>query len=152
MSEILQALYRGEPVEAAVERLDVLEAAALGRVERLRALLDADPELVHTRAPDDFTPLHYAAFFGGPEAARLLVERGADVNAWARNDQLEVMPLHSAAAARQTESARILLEHGADANAPQRGGFTPMDAAVQNGDAELRELLLAHGAREPDSG
>lgn len=68
------------------------------------------------------------------------------MNAFARNSQLEVTPLHSAAAARQTETARLLLERGADPNARQRGGFTAMDAARQNGDEELRAVLLAHGA------
>ncbi len=149
-SPVLQALYRGD-VEgaraAAVGReLDVHEAAALGDVDRLGELLDDRPETVGARAADDFTPLHYAAFFADPETARVLVEHGADVNAFARNEQLEVTPLHSAAAARRTETARLLLERGADPDARQRGGFTALDAAEQNGDGELRELLLAHGA------
>jgi uncharacterized protein len=150
-SPVLQALYAGDEErarDAARNRdLDVFEAAALNEADRLRALLEEDASRASAREVDDFTALHYAAFFGGPEAARVLVEHGADVNAFARNEQLEVTPLHSAAAARQVETARILLERGADANAEQRGGFTAMDAAKQNGDAELRELLLAHGAR-----
>lgn len=149
-SPILSALYRGDAETArsaaAGRELDIHEAAALGRAERLRELVDADPACVNARASDGFTPLHYAAFFDGIEAARLLVEGGADVDAYARNEQLEVTPLHSAAAARRPEIARLLLEHGADPNARQRGGFTAMDAAVQNDDAELRELLLGYGA------
>jgi ankyrin repeat protein len=35
----------------------------------------------------------------------------------------------------------MLLEHGADPTAPTKGGFTPLDAAEGNGDAELAELL-----------
>jgi ankyrin repeat protein len=150
-SPVLQALYVGaedRAREAAQGRdLGVHEAAALNDAERLLVLLDEDPQLVHAREVDDFTALHYAAFFGGPQAARVLVERGADVNAFARNEQLEVTPLHSAAAARQLETARILLEHGADPNAEQQGGFTPLDSAVENGDEEMQELLRAHGAR-----
>jgi uncharacterized protein len=149
-SPVLQALYRGDVegarAAAAGRDLDVHEAAALGDVERLRELLDAHPEAVRARAADDFTPLHYAAFFADPETARVLVEHGADVNAFARNEQLEVTPLHSAAAARRTGTARLLLEHGADPEARQRGGFTALDAAEQNGDGELRRLLLEHGA------
>jgi ankyrin repeat protein len=144
MSEIMAALYRGDE-EAARElaagtELDVFEAASLGSVERLRELLDGEPGLATARSGDDFTALHYAAFFDGPEAARLLLERGADVNAFADNE-LGVHPLNSAAAAGRTDVARVLLEHGADPTAPTKGGFTPLDAAEGNGDAELAELL-----------
>jgi ankyrin repeat protein len=155
MSEIMQALYRGEDDKARKlakdAKLDVFEAAALGDAARLRRRLDADSKLAQARSDDDFTALHYAAFFDGPETALLLVEHGADVNAFADND-LGVHPLNSAAAARRPEVAAILLEHGADPNAPTRAGFTPLDAARENGDEKLAELLRSHGARdEPTS-
>jgi uncharacterized protein len=150
VSEIMQALYRGD-VERARElaagaELDVFEAAALGDVDRLRELLDADPSLARRRSEDDFTALHYAAFFDGPEAARLLVERGADVNAFADNE-LGVHPLNSAVAAGQRETALLLLEHGADPGARTSSGLSPLDAANENGDEELAELLRERGAR-----
>jgi uncharacterized protein len=147
---LLQALYEGKHDE--VERLlaerpdlNVFEAAALGRTDRLRELLDAERELALGFALDGFTALHLASFFGHPEAARVLVERGADVSAVAHNP-MAVQPLHSAAAAGQTEIARLLLDRGADPNARQEGGFTPLHAAVQNKDEELAELLLSRGA------
>jgi ankyrin repeat protein len=151
VSEIMQALYRGD--DGAARRsaenaeLDIFEAASLGDVARLIELLAADPTLAEARSDDDFTALHYAAFFDGPEAARLLVEHGADVNAFADND-LGVHPLNSAAAAGRHEVATILLEHGADPNAPTRSGFTPLDVARENGDEKLAELLRAHGAQD----
>jgi ankyrin repeat protein len=144
------AVYRGDSEE--VERLlaldpelDVFEAAAVGRIDRLRELLDADPELVRARSVDDGTALHFAAFFRQPEATRLLVERGADLEAVASTFG-NVTPLHSACASGERESARILLEAGADPNVRQQGGFTPLHAAAQNGDEELTRLLLARGA------
>jgi len=39
-----------------------------------------------------------------------------------------------------------LLEGGANPNARQQGGFTPLHAAAQNGDAEMARLLLEKGA------
>ena len=147
----MQALYRGDDETARrlaeTAELDVFEAASLGRAERLRELLAADPALAQARSDDDFTALHYAAFFDGPAAARLLVDHGADVNAFADND-LGVHPLNSAAAAGQREVAAILLEHGADPNAPTRGGFSPLDAANENGDEDLAALLRSHGAQD----
>jgi uncharacterized protein len=151
MSEIMQALYRGDDETARrlseTAELDVFEAASLGRAERLVELLAEDPALAQARSDDDFTALHYAAFFDGPEAALLLVQHGADVNAFADNE-LGVHPLNSAAAAGQREVAAILLEHGADPNAPTRRGFTPLDAARANRDEKLAELLRSHGARD----
>jgi ankyrin repeat protein len=151
LSELLTAVYNGDQARvdellAGDPELDVFEAAALGRVERLEPLLDAEPGLVSAWAEDGFTPLHLAAFFRHPEAARFLVERGALVDVVARNAELEVTPLQSAAASREEETAALLLERGADPNVQQRGGFTALHAAAQNGDEPLAELLLVHGA------
>jgi ankyrin repeat protein len=154
MSELLQAVYRGD--QASVDellaedpQLDVFEAAAVGRAERLRELLDGDPSLANAWADDGFQPLGLATFFGHVEAARLLVERGAEVNSASRND-MKVMPLHSAAATGDPEAryelAKLLLENGADPNARQQDDFTPVMAADQLGDERLRELLVEHGA------
>jgi ankyrin repeat protein len=154
MSELLQAVYQGdqaraEELLAGDPELDVFEAAAVGRADRLRELLDGDPSLANAWAEDGFQPLGLASFFGHVEAARLLVERGAEVNSASRND-MKVMPLHSAAATgdpdARYELAKLLLEAGADPNARQQDDYTPLMAAEQHGDERLRELLLAHGA------
>jgi ankyrin repeat protein len=150
LSELLAALYRGDAARvdelAGGAELDVFEAAAVGRADRVRELVDGDPALLGAFADDGFTALHLAAFFCRPATARLLVERGAPVDVVARNDQLRVTPLQSAAAAGETETARLLLERGADPNARQLGGFTALHAAAQRGDDALVRLLLAHGA------
>ena len=154
MSELLQAVYRGDQARAdellaADPELDVFEAAAVGRTERLRGLLDEDSSLANAWAEDGFQPLGLASFFGHVESARLLVERGAEVNSASRNN-FRVMPLHSAAATGDSEVryelARLLLEHGADPNARQQDDFTPLMAADQHEDERLRALLVEHGA------
>jgi ankyrin repeat protein len=154
LSELLQAVYRGDQARvdellAAGPELDVFEAAAVGRVDRLRTLLDEDATLANAWAEDGFQPLGLASFFGYADAARLLVDRGAQVNSASRND-LKVMPLHSAVAEKDPEIryeiAKLLLEHGADPNARQQDDFTPLMAADQQGDQRLRALLVEHGA------
>ncbi|MBA2476856.1 MAG: ankyrin repeat domain-containing protein [Actinobacteria bacterium] len=150
VSAVLRALYHGrlELVDALVAvgpELDVHEASALGDLPRLRALLDGEPNLADSVAADGFTALQLAAFFSRPEAVRLLLERGADVAAAARN-AMAVMPLHAAAARSENGIARLLLDAGAPVDAEQTGGYTPLHAAAANGNVELVRLLLERGA------
>lgn len=136
---MVEALRPGKP------DLDVFEAAALGDVERLRELLDADPAAANATAPDGFHPLALAAFFGRPDAVRLLLERGADVRARGTG-AIRTTALEAAAAADETAIARLLLDAGADPASAQPGGFTPLHAAAQNRNRELYDLLVARGA------
>jgi len=154
MSELLQAVYTGDRARvdellAEGPELDIFEAAAVGQTARVLELLDEDESLANAWAEDGFQPLGLASFFGHVAAARLLVERGADVNSASRNPQ-KVMPLHSAAAADDPEAryelAKLLLEAGAEPNARQQDDFTPIMAAAQSGDDRLAQLLEEHGA------
>jgi ankyrin repeat protein len=151
VSAVRRALYAGQGGIAtalldANPALDVFDAAAAGRTRGLQELLDAEPALALAWARDGFTALHLAAFFGHDEAVEQLLEAGADVNAVARNAELQVAPLHSAAAGAHAGIVASLLEHGADPNTRQGGGFTPLHAAAQNGDRKSVEALLASGA------
>ena len=56
MSELLQAIYQGDQARAdellaADPELDVFEAAAVGRTDRLGELLDQGPRASRTRGP-----------------------------------------------------------------------------------------------------
>ena len=153
VSPLRMALYKGDKDLAASiletePELDVFDAACVGRVARLHELLSADPSLALARSGDGFTALHFSVFFDQPEAAVLLLDAGADVNAVADNE-MKVQPLHSAIAGRSRGGAVLLIHAGADVDAEQQGGFTPMDAAVQNKDTALIDLLVARGAKRP---
>jgi ankyrin repeat protein len=154
VSAVLTALYHGR--RAIAERilrerpaLDVFDAAAAGDTPRLRELLDGDPSLVNSYAADGFHPLGLAAFFRRVDAVRLLLDRGADVAAPARN-RLAVTALHSAvatdAAPVDLEIVRMLLDAGAPVNVPHLGGGTPLHSAAFTGDAEVVRTLLDRGA------
>ena len=149
VSLLMQCLYRGrremaETIAGRKKALDLFEAAALGRADRLKERI-GEGEAIDSRSADGFTALHFACFFGQPECARVLIEKGAAVDAVADNP-MKVMPLHSAASARNLEAARLLLEHGAPVDARQQAGWTAIHAAAQNGDRAMVELLLRHGA------
>jgi uncharacterized protein len=159
MSEVLQALYSGDRDEAARlargRDLDVFEAAALGDVGRVETLLEEDPAQATAYGDDGFHALGLACFFGHVETARVLLERGADVNQLSRNEHIQTAALHAAAAsgegggtdeATRYELVKLALDHGADPNLEQGGGFRAIDAARQNGDERVKRLLLENGA------
>ncbi len=150
MSAVLAAMYHGHPgmaqlIIASGAQLNIFEAAAVGRLDRVREILDQNPGLVDSIAPDGFQPLGLACFFGHEEVAAYLLERGAAVDS-ASHNPMKVMPLHSAVAARSLEITRLLIEHGAPVNAVQADSFTPLHAAAQNGDIAIVRLLLEAGA------
>jgi ankyrin repeat protein len=149
-SAILLALYHGHPEFAQLftargAELTFAEACAVGDRTRVRGLLQKDPSLLHSYSEDGFPAVGLSIFFRHPELARELIERGADVNAAARNPQL-VAPVHTAATVCDHQSMQLLLERGADPNARQQMGFTAFHGAASRGDIEMAKLLIAHGA------
>jgi len=150
VSALMRALYRFdkpliETVKRRVDDLDVFEAAAFGDGDRLTELLGDEPSLVTSYSGDGFTALHLAAFFGRFEAAALLIQRGAEVDAFGRG-WMTGTAIHSAVSRLQSDVVRILLEAGANPNMRQSAGWTPLHAAAMNSDLTSVELLLASGA------
>lgn len=154
LTPLVVAAYWGESdivdfLRPLAENLDIFEAAIIGDNERIGKLLSHDPSLVSAFSVDGFTPLHLAVFFGHAEAARLLLDKGANISARTTN-ALANQPLHAAVAGSDTGArlvcARLLVDAGADVNDRQSGGFTPIMSAAQNGDSDLAQLLLEHGA------
>ena len=144
---IAQYHHKAELVElllAADPELDIFDAASVGRTVRVAELLDRDPALVNAYSGDGFFPLGLAAFFGYPDTVALLLARGADVAAVARNP-MRIQALH-AAVTGSVASVRLLVEAGAPVNATQHKGWTPLHEAVNRNDLEMTRYLLAHGA------
>ena len=147
----MQALYQGSRSRAEEllppdAELNVFEAAAFGRLDRLAEILDGDPAQANASSPDGFTPLHLACFSGGAGATALLVERGAELETISTAKVAQVRPLGTAAFSGDVESARVLLDAGADPNGAAEGGGTPLETAQANRNEELVELLRSRGA------
>jgi hypothetical protein len=68
----------------------LVEAAKRGSVEDVRAMVMAEPYLVEERDASGATALHYAAFGGHNDVARILVEHGAYINA--RDGKFQATP------------------------------------------------------------
>jgi ankyrin repeat protein len=142
-SPLMAALYRGHLaiVDVLVElgaEVDVFAAAATGRLPELAEAL-GQPGAISAYSYDGWTPLHLAAFFGQLDAARLLVEAGADLQAVSRNSNANT-PLHAATAGKHQAVALMLLEQGADPTVTDGGGYTPSRIALEN---QLTDVVRA---------
>jgi ankyrin repeat protein len=144
-------------------------AAEWGRIDVLRFLLEygADPDGGPAEY-DRWPPLLCAISKGHPEAARLLIEHGARVDAFAaaalgdagrmaailsddpdavsRTGPNRATPLHFATA---VDVARMLIAAGADPEAVDQHGMTPLRTAAYAGD---RGRAVARFLLAPDGG
>lgn len=124
---------------------DLYEASIIGDEVAVAAEIARDPESINVPAPDGFTALGLAVFFGHPALASRLVDAGADVNARATNRQ-HVGPIHAALAQQDLATLELLLVHGADPNLPQEQGIRPLHEAARQGSFASAGLLLLFGA------
>lgn len=153
-------------IERGAER-DVFMITAIGAVDLLRNMLDENPRLPQGRISierfhtsddteahhiymytmgDQATPLHVAAGKGRIEAAKLLLEAGADPNAAGGYDR--ATPLHQAAWNNRVAFAELLLDHGADLNrcSGEIHDNEPVGWAAVAGAVDMVHLLVTRGA------
>src|SRR5690606_1285666 len=103
----------------------------------------ADP---NERSEEGQTALMLAARNGRPDAVRLLIERGADVNAVEpfRNQTA----LMWAAGEGNAEAIHLLVDHGAELEARSAGGFTALLFAVRDAQLDAVDALIERGAND----
>ena len=90
--------------------------------------------------------LHLAAFHNLPDAARILIEKGADVEA---KDSEGRTPLQAAVIAysyRTTEAQKTLIENGANMNFYTNQGVPLLYQYIWYENFDLAELAIANGA------
>jgi ankyrin repeat protein len=162
---------RTDPV---VERMrDALREGKKGDFERV---LRGTPAASNAKGQGGWTPLMYAALYGGTEAIRLLLDSGADPNAqnddggsalmYAVDDPATTTllldrgakpnlrsgegrtALHIAAGMGKLPTVRMLLDKGADIQARTPDGLGVLSLAAGAGDVGLLKLLLDRGANK----
>ena len=131
-------------------------AAWYGDLEVVRVLLDYKID-VNPRCNNNWTAIHGVSngphsFFPVtphygprllPDATRLLLEHGADINAQNKDGRT---PLHVAAENGRVEVVRVLHEHGANIGAEDDAGRTPLHLAASYGSVQTVHVLLEYGA------
>jgi ankyrin repeat protein/truncated hemoglobin YjbI len=120
---------------------DVFTAAWVGDMSALRDHVERHPELVNAIDPaDDFqevSPLCHAVCGGSIDAAKLLLERGAEV----RRHSGKLLTL--AVVMNRVDLVKLLIEHGADV---ERTCFLgPLDDAER----PVADLLIGRGKKVP---
>ena len=97
------------------------------------------------RGKEQYTLLQIAAKLGHVQTAKLLIDRGADINAvhkWVGT------PLHLACGYGHLDMVNLLIERGADVNAVncEGDGATPLHVAAGCGHSSIVNALIAAGA------
>jgi hypothetical protein len=129
----------------------LMHAAWRGRLEAVHWLLDRGAQI--NRPGLQWSALHYAVFNGHDPVARLLIERGADINARSTNGST---PLMMAAREGREGLARMLLEFGADTTVENDWGEDAFVWAMRNGHPEIAKTVgtpqrFVAAARSPDA-
>jgi uncharacterized protein len=138
----------------------ILAAARDGDAAAVRELLARDAALVGAVDVHRKTPLHLAAEHDHAEVAELLLEAGADVEAWT---SWGATPLEWAGVLGSRRAGDVLLAHGARLTLASAAGLGLMDAlrrlyrqdgavsaafvlACRNGHTDAARFLLERGA------
>lgn len=95
------------------------------------------------------TPLMAAANRGRSEAAKLLIEYDAELNAVESNRGQNA--LMWATTEGYTQLTALLISHGAEVNARSNSGFTPLLFAARQAHVNIVKLLLDAGANVDDA-
>jgi ankyrin repeat protein len=129
-------------VPATVRAEEILDAAQVGDVARVKRILAANPELARGRK-GEWGPLHWAADGGHNELVLLLLAHGADINQPLANG---ATPLYLAVQWNRRRTVGLLLARGANVNAADDDGCTVLHIAAAECDPGMVELLLCYGA------
>ena len=128
---------------------EIHTAAAAGDLNKVRALIEADPMLLESKDDDGNTPLHRACANKQVTVANFLLNKGANVNA--KSYFYEFTPLLYASYSipdrdSDFELIQHLIDKGSDVNTQGYNGITPLHRAAQSGNLKVARFLLEHGA------
>ena len=134
-----------EPVEIGPERPDVHRAIMVGDKKKVVQLLE---EGAPVDEADELgrTSLWLACRYGEELIAEVLMERGANIFAEAKESGWTPLLCSCGAKPGHSECARKLMKRGADPNIVDKKGFTPLMYAAMAGNLTTIKHLCQKGA------
>ncbi len=123
----------------------VHRAARTGMATTLGIIIKMDPSVASTANSAGETPLWLAAANGHAEAAKVLLENGAEVDQPGAGGS---KPLNAAIAGSHDSVAMVLLEGGAEIFVSDSSGRTPLHRASWFGCEPVVDELLKRGAHQ----
>ena len=121
---------------------EIIQVVKEGNFDRVKFLLENNPDLVNSKDTRNCTPLHYASDRGNLEIVKILLKNDASQNACDIDGDT---PLHWAAFAGGTEIAELLINKGSDVNSSNNTGNTPFNYALNRKQVDVVNLFVDMG-------
>lgn len=124
---------------------EIHKAVREGDIEKVKTLLEENPELVNTKGDlQGEMPIHWAATQGKLDIVKLLIEKGADLNVF---NIYGDSPLHGASQRGFASIVDLLIKKGADLDAESLSSqHSAINYAAMGGHIDVVNLLLEKGA------
>lgn len=120
---------------------ELINAVAKGDLEKIQALLEQGSDINEMKGA--YTPLTRAAIMDDPAVARLLINKGARINAKNSNSDTA---LSNAASSGSMDVLCLLIEKGAALDEKDNEGRPPLFWAVNGSRLDVIQLLIDKGA------
>ena len=157
--------------KVAAQTQDVFDLCRNGKTAELKTLLQLDTSLINYKKSNGFTPFIIATYNGQVDVSKLLIEKGADINAQDRSGNTALMGLcfngnvelvkllinnkvmintlnfnHAsalifAATFGHVDIVQLLLKAGADKTVKDNNGRTAFDQAMIQGNEAVAQLV-----------
>ncbi|RZJ63356.1 MAG: ankyrin repeat domain-containing protein [Flavobacterium sp.] len=121
---------------------DIFDVARKGTTDEATLLLKSDPKLANTTNPEGYTPLILATYRGNNAVAKLLLEKGANIDAISGMGTA----LMAAVVKGNDEMVKFLLDRKANPNLNDANGSTALLYAVMFKKHDIAKLLIKSGA------